>query len=92
MKKTMPPGENGIILLISDGAPCHSAEIMDRAFGICEKVYNLHVLPIGVGGQTDATCKEIYRGRDYLIANDVVSCAPAVAAKINRLIEELKPM
>lgn len=92
MKKTMPQDENGIILLISDGAPCHSASVMERAFDACQRLHNLHVLPIGVGNQDDETCKRIYNGRDYILASDVISCAPTVSQKINQLIEELKPM
>lgn len=92
MKKTMPAEENGVILLISDGAPCHTNSIMEKAFDMCEKLHNLHVLPIGVGNQTEADCKRIYNGRDFLLAPDVVSCAPSVSQRINQLIEELKPM
>lgn len=92
MKKTMPEGENGIILLISDGAPCHSNAVMEKAFDICDKIHNLRILPIGVGNQTERDCKHIYNGRDFLLAPDVISCAPSVSQRVNQLIEELKPM
>lgn len=92
MKKTMVPGENGLILLISDGAPCHSNDVMQKAFDACRRLYDLRILPIGVGDQTEEECRHIYNGEDFLIANNVVSCAPDVTQKINQLVEELKPM
>lgn len=95
MAKDMKPGEPGMLVLISDGAPCHSPGIMKKAFEICKRQYNLTVFPIGVGqelARREDVCKQYYGAGNYIVAADVVSAAPRIITKANSLIEELKPM
>lgn len=95
MRKDMMPGERGILVLISDGAPCHSPLIMKKAFHVAKRNHDITVLPIGVGrslaSRTDV-CNEYYGAGNYVVAADVVSSAPAIISKANSYIAELKPM
>lgn len=95
MHKEMAAEENGLIVLISDGAPCHSPTIMHKAFAKCKNEFNLTVFPIGVGHELasdESPCREHYGAGNYVIAEDVVSSAPRIITRLNTVIEELKPM
>jgi cobalamin biosynthesis protein CobT len=95
MRKDMMPGEKGILVLISDGAPCHSALIMKKSFDIAKRTHDITVLPIGVGRSLASRrdiCDEHYGPGNYVVAADVVSSAPAIISKANSYIAELKPM
>lgn len=95
MAKDMKLGETGMLVLISDGAPCHGAALMKKAFDICKRQYNLTVFPIGVGqslARREDICREYYGAGNYVVAADVISAAPRIITKANSLIEELKPM
>jgi hypothetical protein len=95
MRKDMKPGEKGILVLISDGAPCHSEIIMKKAFDIARRKYDITVLPIGVGRSLASrpdVCNSYYGAGNYVMAPDVVSSAPAIISKANSYIAELKPM
>lgn len=93
MHRAMRAGEPGLLVLISDGAPCHSAVLMKKAFDICKKLYNITVFPIGVGECLgDEMCKTLYGAGNYILAKDVLSAAPSIVTRANLLIEELKPM
>jgi len=93
MSREMSPGEPGMIVLISDGAPCHSARVMREAFQYCQKQNNISVFPVGVGGDLDdKTCTELYGSGNYVIARDVISATPNIVSMANSMIERLKPM
>lgn len=93
MAKAMREGEPGMLVLISDGAPCHTEQIMRKAFDICKRQFNITVLPIGVGDDLDdATCKRFYGAGNYVLARNVISAAPTIATRANQLMSELKPM
>ena len=93
MKKDMAPGETGMIVLISDGAPCHTEIVMKKAFHMCEKMYGLPVFPIGVADDLDdETCRRYYGAGNYVLAPDVLSSAPAIVTRANQMIAELRPM
>jgi hypothetical protein len=95
MHRDMAPGEPGMIVLISDGEPCHTDVIMKKAFQKARNEYNLTVFPIGVGSalaSREDVCKKYYGPDNYVIARDVVSAAPRIISYMNTLIEGLKPM
>jgi hypothetical protein len=95
MRKDMQPGEKGMLVLISDGAPCHSAVIMKKAFDIAKRTHDITVLPIGVGAglaRNPDVCNSYYGPGNYVLAEDVLSAAPRIISKANSYIAELKPM
>lgn len=93
MAKDMRNGEPGMLVLISDGAPCHSPNVMRQAIDICKRQNNITVFPIGVADDLDDdTCKLFYGPGNYILARDVLSAAPVISTRANLLIEELKPM
>jgi cobalamin biosynthesis protein CobT len=95
MHREMAEGEPGMLILISDGEPCHTPLIMKKAFEKTKSEYNLTVFPIGVGAalaNNEDVCKKYYGADNYVIAEDVVSAAPRIVSYLNSLIERLKPM
>jgi hypothetical protein len=92
MQEKMGESDTGLIVLICDGAPCHSGAYMKSSIQDCKSQYNIGVCPILVGSAGDSIGKEYYGEGRYMLAPDVVSAAPSIATRVNRLIEELKPM
>lgn len=95
MKKDMKEQETGMMVLISDGAPCHSEVIMKKAFALSHRQHGIKVLPIGVGSSlasSEEVCKTYYGINNYVLAPDVLSAAPRIVTKANSFISELKPM
>lgn len=93
MAKDMKPGETGALFLISDGAPCHSPEIMDLAFKRSKNEHGITVFPIAVGRDLDEEiCREIYNNGPYVLAPDVLSSTPEIVRTVNRIVGGLKPM
>lgn len=95
MAREKPPNENGLIVLICDGAPCHSPAVMRKSIDMCWTNYNLKVIPIAVGHEITsdtATCNSLYGSGNYITAPNVLSSIPTIVTRLNLMIAELKPM
>lgn len=91
--KQMQDHDTGMIALICDGQPCHSAELMQNAMAQVRRDYSLHTIGIGVGsGMGEEQCRELYGEGNYIIAGDPVDSLPMLATRINAFIAKLAPV
>lgn len=89
----MTEHDTGMIGLICDGEPCHSAGTMRNAMEQVRKDYKLHTLGIGVGNcMSDEQCSELYGKDNYIIAGDPMDALPKLTTKVNRFVARLAPV
>lgn len=85
--------DTGMIALICDGEPCHSAKAMRDAMEQVRRDHKLHTLGIGVGScMNDSQCTDLYGENNYVIAADPLDTLPMLATKVNRFIAKLAPV
>jgi hypothetical protein len=94
ISKQMGDHDTGMIGLICDGEPCHSARAMTEAMEQVRHDYRLHTIGIGIGGDMNHDhCRRLYGSDDnYIIASDPMDSLPQLATKINTFIGKLAPV
>jgi cobalamin biosynthesis protein CobT len=80
--------DKGLIILICDGAPCHSYKAMKNAINLARVKYKLELFAIGLG-ITEELCREMYGENNWVTVEELPNAMPAIATKFNQLIEKL---
>ena len=80
--------DKGLIILICDGAPCHSHKAMKNAINLARVKYKLELFAIGLG-LSEKKCREMYGENNWVTVQNLPDAMPAIATKFNQFIEKL---